>query len=144
MLTRYYEKLMSDKGSDRSASEKLFAKLRKRKLSKKNSNSIEGTITETEVLEAIAYLAPRKSPGPDGVPPEFYRRFATPVAPGGGDADCQDRHTELTHALRVVRAHLHADGRAPSSSAEASSGPRLALVAEHCAGFTQTNKLHIC
>jgi len=61
MLTRYYEKLMSDKGSDRSASEKLFAKLRKRKLSKKNSNSIEGTITETEVLEAIAHLAPPRS-----------------------------------------------------------------------------------
>ena len=84
-LTKYYEKLMSDKVMDRGASEKLFAKLREKRLSKKDSDSIEGAITETEVLEAIAHLAPRKSPGPDGVPPEFYRRFATLVAPDLAD-----------------------------------------------------------
>jgi hypothetical protein len=76
-LTTYYTQLMSDKSSDPQAAEILLNKLREQPLSKKDSESIEGKIKEEEVLEAIAHIAPRKSPGPDGIPPEFYRRFAT-------------------------------------------------------------------
>jgi hypothetical protein len=84
-LTKYYEKLMSDKGMDGVAAEKLFAKLRERKLSNQDRDRIEGEITVDEVLDAIAHLAPRKSPGPDSIPPEFYRRFATMLAPDMAD-----------------------------------------------------------
>ena len=79
-LTRYYTELMSDKASDPEAAERLFAKLRERQLSKKDRESIEGKITVDEVLGAIAQLAVGKSPGPDGIPPEFYRTFATLLA----------------------------------------------------------------
>jgi hypothetical protein len=91
-LTTYYEMLMSDKGMDPIAAEKLFAKLRERKLSAVDRDRIEGVITVEEVLEAIANLASRKSPGPDGVPPEFYRRFATMLAPDLADMynECHD------------------------------------------------------
>ena len=79
-LTTYYAQLMSDKASNPEAAEKLLAKLRERPLSARDRKSIEGAISEEEVLEAIAQLATGKSPGPDGVPPEFYRRFATLLA----------------------------------------------------------------
>eukprot|EP00325_Prymnesiales_sp_UTEX-LB-985_P018057 CAMPEP_0174755190 /NCGR_PEP_ID=MMETSP1094-20130205/106123_1 /TAXON_ID=156173 /ORGANISM="Chrysochromulina brevifilum, Strain UTEX LB 985" /LENGTH=154 /DNA_ID=CAMNT_0015961077 /DNA_START=403 /DNA_END=868 /DNA_ORIENTATION=- len=51
---------------------------------------------------AIAHLAPRKSPGPDGVPPEFYRRFATLLAPDLADMynEC-DADGQLTPSMRL-------------------------------------------
>ena len=79
-LTRYYTELMSDKASNPEAAERLFAKLRERQLSDRDRESIEGKITVEEVLGAIAQLAIGKSPGPDGIPPEFYRTFATLLA----------------------------------------------------------------
>ena len=79
-LSRYYSNLMSDKASDPAAAETLFAKLRERQLSVSDRESIEGKITRDEVLEAIAHLGLGKSPGPDGIPAEFYRAYADLLA----------------------------------------------------------------
>lgn len=41
----------------------------------------DGDITKTEIQEAIASLESCKSPGPDGLPAEFDKKYSEPRAP---------------------------------------------------------------
>ena len=59
-------------------------------------------ISEQDVREAIRSMARGKSPGPDGIPAEFYKTFTDLIA------------GELTQVL----AEAHSDGMLPSSQLE--------------------------
>ena len=80
-FTNYYSALTQDKGADPQVMQQLLDLLSKQKLAKDEAEKIDKLISTDEVKLAIKRLAPNKSPGPDGIPPEFYKQFADTLAP---------------------------------------------------------------
>ena len=73
----YYKHLCGDKSkeTDAGCAEEVLNLYRKKQISTKARNSIEGPISKSEVRRAISKLANGKSPGPDHIPAEFYRLY---------------------------------------------------------------------
>ncbi|MDC0525513.1 reverse transcriptase domain-containing protein [bacterium] len=69
---RYYETLMSRKPSDTAAAATLESKLKEKTLSDADRKKLDGKITPSEVRRAVRRLAKGKSPGPDGLPAEYF------------------------------------------------------------------------
>ena len=92
---RYYEKLMSAKSSDPEAAEVLLSKLSEEAagrphLRAADRKKLEGKITEGEVRKAIRRTAKGKSPGPDGMPAEYFHVMENVIA-----SDLADYYNEL-------------------------------------------------
>ena len=63
------------------ATDRLTALLRKWGVNEDTSKTIGAPITEKEVAAIAASVPPKKSPGPDRIPNEWYRAFANQLAP---------------------------------------------------------------
>lgn len=50
-------------------------------VSPNDSQTLDAPLTVTEIKEAIHSMNSGKSPGPDGYPVEFYKRFSNQLAP---------------------------------------------------------------
>ena len=70
----FYTKLFSVKETDRSTSQRLLRNI-KQKISADQKHTMDKVITREELSMAILKLQRGKSPGPDGIPAEFYQRF---------------------------------------------------------------------
>ena len=68
-LTNYYETLMSDKGSDRNASDKLFAKLRKKKPVQKRQRLYRRSYNRGRGTSRHSSPSPTQKPRPRRCPP---------------------------------------------------------------------------
>ena len=73
--TKYYEWLFSDKPSSEDG--KLMASLRQHTLTKEEAAKCEGDLTASEVFAVMKNLPRNKATGPDGLPNEYYKTFAT-------------------------------------------------------------------
>ena len=99
---RYYEKLMSAKSSDPEAAEVLLGKLSEEAagrphLRAADRKKLEGKITEGEVRKAIRRTAKGKSPGPDGLPAEYFHVMENIIA-----FDLADYYNELYEDRRLT------------------------------------------
>ena len=70
----YYTKLFATKDSDQNTREKLLRNI-KCKISPADKANMDKAITKEELFLAISKLKKAKSPGPDGIPAEFYQTF---------------------------------------------------------------------
>ena len=59
----------------------FFKRLNLPKLSEENMRKLESPITLEELTKTIKMLPSGKTPGIDGIPSEFYKRFAEELAP---------------------------------------------------------------
>ena len=71
---RFYENLYAAKETDPNAQEEMFAHIDKT-LTPEQNEALAAKISKQEILEAITSMANGKSPGSDGLPPEFYKTF---------------------------------------------------------------------
>ena len=74
VATEYYTDLFSIKGSDSAIAGRLLQNIDKT-LSVTDRTKLDNLITKEELYNAIMKLKRNKSPGPDGIPAEFYQRF---------------------------------------------------------------------
>jgi hypothetical protein len=70
----YYKELFSEKKTDTTATQKLLDNV-KNKISLAQRASLDQGITLEELEKAVKKLQKGKSPGPDGIPAEFYQLF---------------------------------------------------------------------
>lgn len=70
----FYTKLFSVKETDRSTSHRLLRNINK-KISADQKQKMDKVITKEELFMAVLKLQRGKSPGPDGIPAEFYQKF---------------------------------------------------------------------
>ncbi len=70
----FYTDLFSEKKTDAQSTEKLLRNMKK-KISIGQKNSLDRIITEEELEKVVNKLKRGKSPGPDGIPAEFYQQF---------------------------------------------------------------------
>lgn len=71
-------------------------------LSEMVHDSMNASITEAEVLQAINSLRPSSAPGPDGFSGLYYKKFAGPLAPYLANALKQESLTSSD----ILRAHI--------------------------------------
>lgn len=74
IAVEYYTKLFDTKESDQNTREKLLRNI-KRRISAAEKDKMDKVITKEELYLAILKLKKGKSPGPDGIPAEFYQIF---------------------------------------------------------------------
>ena len=74
VATDYYTSLFSGKRSDQTTSHRLLQNVNKA-FSRENKTKLDRLITREELENAVMKLRRNKSPGPDGIPAEFYQRF---------------------------------------------------------------------
>ncbi len=74
VATDFYTDLFSTKKVDVKATEKLLNNVKKR-ISASQRDSLDRVITLEELEKAVRRLQRGKSPGPDGIPAEFYQLF---------------------------------------------------------------------
>ena len=74
VATEYYSDLFSAKTTDRRMGEKLLQNVVKR-ISAKDKDALDRMVTMEELEKAVMKLNRGKSPGPDGIPAEFYQKF---------------------------------------------------------------------
>ena len=72
-MKHFYESLY--KGNDVQNPEVYLGNRKTAKISEKNYNKINETITESELLKIVKSLQNNKTPGEDGLPAEFYKFF---------------------------------------------------------------------
>ena len=72
---RFYENLYAAEDTDPNAQEEMFAHIDKTLTSEQNE-LLATKISNKEILEAITSMANGKSPGLDGLLPEFYKTFS--------------------------------------------------------------------
>ena len=78
----FYQKLYSSSFPNLEAPEDIFfPKGNALTLNVLEQEECEGLLTETECLESLKSMEPNKSPGTDGLPAEFYKRFWSDVNP---------------------------------------------------------------
>ena len=70
----YYKELFSEKKTDTTATQKLLQNV-KNKISLEQRASLDEGITLEELEKTVKKLQKGKSPGPDGIPAEFYQSF---------------------------------------------------------------------
>ena len=100
--TRYYEWLFDEKESEDEAAEELLKTLDGRTLRPGEAGRCEGDITVKEIFKVMRNLPRNKSPGPDGIPNEYYKTFAKLIS------------DELTNVLN----ESHRGGRLHQSTKE--------------------------
>ena len=96
----FYECLYTACKTDPITSERLIGSL-ERSLSDNESSSIKLPVSPDEIRNAMSSLATNKSPGIDGLPVEFYRRFWTLVAD-----DLMDVYREVLSSGRLGASQL--------------------------------------
>ena len=74
IATDYYSNLLNTKKSDEKVSLKLLSNVT-RTISQAQRTKLDALITREELEKAIAKLQRNKTPGPDGIPAEFYQAF---------------------------------------------------------------------
>ena len=70
----FYTDLFSVKASEARTAQKLLSNVKKT-LKSDQREKLDQIITKEELLSAVMRLQRNKSPGPDGIPAEFYQRF---------------------------------------------------------------------
>ena len=70
----FYESLYTAEDTDPNAQEEMFAHIDKT-ITEEQNEALSANINKREILEAITSMANGKSPGSDGLPPEFYKTF---------------------------------------------------------------------
>ena len=70
----YYTKLFTPTQTDKKKQEKLLKNIRKR-ITNSQRATLDSLITMEEIEKAVMTLQKGKSPGPDGIPVEFYQHF---------------------------------------------------------------------
>ena len=78
--TSYHSHLSQPKPSDPEQAKVCLDALRKRTISKRQRESLEGKITLDEVIAAIRSMKDDKAAGPNGLPAEFFKRFEALLA----------------------------------------------------------------
>lgn len=72
----YYKKLYTSKNPDKTEIQEYIKNTKiQNHLSKKDSQTLEGILTEEECTNAVFKMKLNKSPGFDGISVEFYRTF---------------------------------------------------------------------
>lgn len=86
------------------------------KLTPEDSLLLESPLSETEVSTAIKQLKPEKSPGPDGLTPQYYKTFTNALLPHFVSAfdSLLGRPHPSTHMLEAHVAVIPKPGRDPS------------------------------
>ena len=70
----FYESLYTAEDTDPNAQEEMFAHIDKT-ITEEQNEVLSANRSKREILEAITSMANGKSPGSDGLPPEFYKTF---------------------------------------------------------------------
>lgn len=82
VFKQFYEELYRSEGElDLDKAKKFFEHLNLPKLSEEDMRYLERPITLEEVNKTIQSLPSGKTPGIDGIPSEFYKRFAEDLGP---------------------------------------------------------------
>ena len=71
---KYYRKLFTPSNTDKLRQTQLLRNIAKR-INATERQNLDAPITEKELLDAVFQLHAKKSPGPDGIPAEFYQSF---------------------------------------------------------------------
>ena len=71
----FYEKLYSDGNCSNDGIEQYLQNVDGPKLSEQSKELCENQISEEEIKKAVSDMQNNKSPGPDGIPIEFYKIF---------------------------------------------------------------------
>ena len=79
-IQEFYESLYTSEPTDTDEQRWLINQL-STSLTQPNQVLCDGPITEEEVKQAIHDMAYNKSPGPDGIATEFYKRFSNSLTP---------------------------------------------------------------
>ena len=79
--TSYYTHLFGNKNTKENSRNILLEKLRRTKISKEEADSLGKLMTLEEVRMWCKKVGMGKSPGPDGIPSEFYKYFLNMAAP---------------------------------------------------------------
>ena len=72
IVTDYYTKLFDTKPTDARIAQKLLGNI-KNQITPQQKADLDKMITKEELEKAIAKLQKNKTPGPDGIPAEFYQ-----------------------------------------------------------------------
>ena len=70
----FYESLYTAEDNDPTAQEEMFAHIDKT-ITEEQNEALSSNISKRKILEAITSMQNGKSPGSDGLPPEFYKTF---------------------------------------------------------------------
>lgn len=82
MFQQYYQDLYtSNSSNDPTLFSNFFRELPIPTLSLEHVSALDAPIDQQEIATAISSLQPRKSPGPDGIPNEFYAAFSKQLIP---------------------------------------------------------------
>lgn len=82
VFREFYEELYRSEGQMNIIKARdFFKRLNLPKLSEENMRKLESPITLEELTKTIKMLPSGKTPGIDGIPSEFYKRFAEELAP---------------------------------------------------------------
>ena len=78
----YYKDLYrSKKGEAKAQMKEFFREIGTPVLSEEDRNAMESPITLMELQQAVKGLSNQKSPGPDGLPAEFYKQYGEVLLP---------------------------------------------------------------
>ncbi len=78
----YYSQLYTSESSkDESLFDSFFNKLNLPTIDQESTLNLESPLSVDEIMRAIASMQNGKSPGPDGFPSEFFKKFSTDLAP---------------------------------------------------------------
>ncbi len=78
-ITNFYDELYKSKSIDEIRLKQYMKKCKTKKLSEDEKQTCERDITIEEVYQAIDNLKQNKSPGLDGLTPEFYQTFKSEI-----------------------------------------------------------------
>lgn len=77
----YRQLYISESPSDETQMDAFFQKLDLPSVSPNDNQTLHAPLTLPEIKEAISSMNSGKSPGPDGYPVEFYKRFSNQLTP---------------------------------------------------------------
>ena len=77
----FYENLYSSDTPTSSGSTDFFQSLQLPALSSEDASSLDGNISEIEIIQAITLMNSGRAPGPDGFSIEFYKKFSVQLSP---------------------------------------------------------------
>jgi hypothetical protein len=83
LIHQYYSDLYDNKPTKEQSIQELLKVIQdsKQKLTNEQREMLDSPITIKETLEVLKHLPKNKSPGPDGLPEEFYAAYADLMAP---------------------------------------------------------------